>query len=955
MPKNLAALFSPKSIVVIGASNSPEKVGAVILKNIVESEYKGTIYAVNPNTDSIGKIKCYKTVLDLPEIPDLAIISIPVALVLPTIEQIAQKSIKNVVTLTAGFKETGHDGAELEKKLEELCRKNEINMLGPNCLGFVNNLASLNATFAKVPSGTGKLRFVSQSGALATSLFDWFSLVNVGFSEFITMGNKTVINENDVLEYFLAKNQAPIATLAEEGARKIEPLGMYLESISDGQQFLKLTKQIAKNDPIFIIKPGKTAAAKSAMQSHTGAIAGADDILDVALKQSGVYRCSTLEEFFDLSKAFAWNEIPKGPRVAIISNAGGPGVISADAVVEEGLEIAQFDDETRKKLSEVLPRSASFLDPVDVLGDALADRFADAAEIVLQTDKCDSLLVILTPQMMTQIEKTAEIIGNVSKKYHIPVFCSFIGGTVVSAGEIALNKLKVPSYMFPERAIAVIGAMWKFKSQQEKILREITDIGVLNKQILPENAARILQKAAEAGQRALDNLDADNVISSAGIQTPGTKIAENLKDAAKFANEVGYPVVLKLSSPGLLHKKHFGGVILDIRNNYQLENGWSTLERKSENLDAEIKTHVKFQIQKEIPSGAEVFVGIKKDPTFGPVLLFGAGGSLVELISDRNLHLLPLDTASIKELVEGSKIYSVLKGTENEPPYALEKLYKLIFDLQKLYEAAPEIQEIEINPVIVTVNDVWAVDTKVILEENKPKPVVPKFKVAKTLKAEILAGKIHYFEFEAEKPLVLKPGQYVSVKVSSTRINCYSVAGQSSPTKFNLLVDSTPGGPGSKFFEALKEGDVITYLGPFGAFTLKPDDGADIILFMATGSGLAPLKLMFEYLLRVEKTKKNLVLYLGLNNCEDVFMEEYFALLAKEFSNFKYNIAVCNESAKWKGATGFITPLVKNDFPDASKCAAYLCGNKFMINDVTKVLMANGCPAERIYFEKYDV
>ena len=223
------------------------------------------------------------------------------------------------------------------------------------------------------------------------------------------------------------------------------------------------------------------------------------------------------------------------------------------------------------------------------------------------------------------------------------------------------------------------------------------------------------------------------------------------------------------------------------------------------------------------------------------------------------------------------------------------------------------------------------------------------------MKAEILAGKIHYFEFEAEKPLVLKPGQYVSVKVSSTRINCYSVAGQSSPTKFNLLVDSTPGGPGSKFFEALKEGDVITYLGPFGAFTLKPDDGADTLLFMATGSGLAPLKLMFEYLLRVEKTKKNLVLYLGLNNCEDVFMEEYFASLAKEFSNFKYNIAVCNESAKWKGATGFITPLVKNDFPDASKCAAYLCGNKFMINDVTKVLMANGCPAERIYFEKYDV
>ncbi|OGC68336.1 hypothetical protein A2364_02755 [candidate division WWE3 bacterium RIFOXYB1_FULL_43_12] len=954
MPKNLVALFSPKSIVVIGASTSPEKVGAVILKNIVESEYKGKVFAVNPNTDAIGQIKCYKTVLDLPEIPDLAIISIPAALVLPTIQQIIEKGIKNVVTLTAGFKETGHDGAELEKQLEDLCTKNEINMLGPNCLGFVNNLVSLNATFAKVPATPGKLRFISQSGALATSLFDWFSLVNVGFSEFITMGNKTVINENDVLEYFISKDQAPISTLADDVTGKIEPVGMYLESISDGRQFLKLTKQIAKNDPIFIIKPGKTAAAKTAMQSHTGAIAGADDILDVALKQSGVYRCASLEEFFDLSKAFAWNEIPKGPRVAIISNAGGPGVISADAVIEEGLEIAQFDDETKKKLSEVLPRSASFLDPVDVLGDALADRLSDAAEIVLQTDKCDSLLVILTPQMMTQIEKTAEVIGEVSKKYHIPVFCSFIGGSVVSAGETALNNLKVPSYMFPERAIAVIGAMWKFKSQQEEILREIVDKGVLNKQILPEKCSKILQKAVSAGQKALDNLDADSIISLSGIQTPGTKIAVNLKDAAKFAKDIGYPVVLKLSSPGLLHKKHFGGVILDIRNEDQLENGWSTLERKSENLDAEIKAHVNFQIQKEIPSGAEVFVGIKRDPTFGPVLLFGAGGSLVELISDRNLHLLPMDTISIQELVKDSKIYSVLKGTENEPPYALDKLYKLIFDLQKLYEAAQEIQEIEINPVIVTTNDVWAVDTKVILEAGKAKPAGPKFKVAKTLKTEVLAGKIHYFEFEADEPLILKPGQYISVKVSSTRINCYSVAGQTAPNKFNLLVDSSPGGPGSKFFEALKEGDVITYLGPFGTFTLKPDDGADSILFMATGSGLAPLKLMFEHLLKVEKTKKNIVLYLGLNNCEDVFMEEYFESLSKEFPNFKYNIAVCNKSTKWKGATGFITPLVKKDFPDAGKCSAYLCGNKFMIKDVAKVLTDAGCPTDRIYFEKYD-
>lgn len=954
MPKDLNLLFSPKSIAVIGASRSPEKVGAIVLKNIAESEYKGSIYGVNPNTDLIGKVKCFKTVLDLPEVTDLAIVSLPAQLVLQTMSQIVEKGIKNVVILSAGFKETGPEGALLEKQLEELCKKSEINMLGPNCLGFVNNQISLNATFAKVSPQTGNLRFISQSGALATSLFDWFSSVNVGFSEFITLGNKTILNENDILEYYLGKDQGPIDSLAQEEPLKVQPIGMYLESITGGPQFLKLTRQITKNNPVFIIKPGKTSAAVTAMQSHTGAIAGADDILSIALKQGGVYRCGSLEEFFDLSKAFAWNELPSGPRVAIISNAGGPAVISADAVVSEGLEMAQFDDETIKKLSEVLPRSASILDPVDVLGDALADRFTSAVEIVLQTDKCDSLLVILTPQIMTQIEKTAEMIGTISKKYKKPVFCSFIGGNMVSVGELALNKLKVPSYLFPERAITVIGAMWKFRKQQEKLLNEITDIGVLNTQILPEKCAEVLQKAVSNGQKALDNLDADNVISSAGIQTPQTKTAEDLQDAIKFTKEVGYPVVLKLSSPGLLHKKHFGGVILDIRNDEQLENGWNTLERKSESLDESVRTQVKFQIQKEIPSGAEVLVGIKRDPTFGPVFLFGAGGTLAELISDKNLHLLPVDMNSIQELVKESKIYSVLKGSENEPPYALDKLYKLIFNLAKTFEAAPEIQEIEINPVIVTLNDVWAVDTKVILEPNKPRPVGPKFKVATTLKTDVLAGKIRYFEFEAEQPLILQPGQYISVKVSSTRINCYSVAGQTTPTKFNLLIDTTPGGPGSKFFEALKLGDKITYLGPFGTFTLKPNDGGETILFLATGSGLAPLKNMFENLLRVNKAKQNMVLYLGLNNYEDIFMKDYLDALSAEFPNFKYQIAVFNKNTKWKGATGFITPLVKKDFPDASKCSVYMCGNKFMIGDATKILTDNGCPKERIYFEKYD-
>jgi NAD(P)H-flavin reductase len=472
---------------------------------------------------------------------------------------------------------------------------------------------------------------------------------------------------------------------------------------------------------------------------------------------------------------------------------------------------------------------------------------------------------------------------------------------------------------------------------------------------LPEKNSEILQRAIKNGQKALDNLDADNIISLAGIQTPGTKIATDLQDAKNFAGNIGYPVVLKLSSPGLLHKKQLGGVILDIKNVEQLENGWDTLKRKVEYLDDAVKKQVQFQIQKEIPSGAEVLVGMKRDPTFGPVLLFGAGGSLAELISDKNLRLFPLDMNSIEELVKESKIYSVLKGSESEPPYALDKLYKLIFNLSKVFESAPEIQEIEINPVIISMNDVWAVDTKVILEQNKQMSAGPKFNIATTLKADLLAGKVSYFEFEAEKPLTIQPGQYISVKVSSTRINCYSIAGQPFPTRFNLLVDSTPGGPGSKFFEALKVNDKITYLGPFGTFCLNLKDKVKTYLFLATGTGVAPLKTMIEYLLNVKKVKQNIVLYIGLTNCEDIFMEDYFDSLTEKFHNFKYKIAIFNKSDTWTGPEGFITTLLKEDFPDASKCSAYLCGNKFMIADSTKILLDNGCSEQRIYFEKYDI
>jgi ferredoxin-NADP reductase len=444
-------------------------------------------------------------------------------------------------------------------------------------------------------------------------------------------------------------------------------------------------------------------------------------------------------------------------------------------------------------------------------------------------------------------------------------------------------------------------------------------------------------------------------LDSVCIQTPQTKLVANLDEAEAFARDIGYPVVLKMSSPELLHKRDVGGVITHINDRMSLSDGFDTLHRKISHLDDEIKEKVQIQIQKEVPNGIEVIVGTKHDPTFGPVLLFGAGGTLAEMISDRNLHLLPMDKGQAKKLVENSKIHKLLAGYRGDQPYALDKLYEVIMDIGNLALNLPSVADLEVNPVIVTMNDVWSVDAKVVLKGKPPKKVSgPQFKVAKVLEHKNLATTYHYFTCESEEPLNYKPGQYISVKVSPERINCYSIAGHSDPHKFNLLVDTIPGGPGSKFFEAVKVGDRMSYLGPFGIFTLNMDDGADNLLFFATGSGCSPVKDMLEAALKEHKTTKQVRLYLGLRSSADVFLEDHFRKLEQEYPNFKFRMAADKDpTGTWHGHVGYVTDLLKEDFPDASKCAAYMCGSPPMMNSTTKLLKELGCPEERIYSEKF--
>ncbi|OGC45812.1 hypothetical protein A2V49_00170, partial [candidate division WWE3 bacterium RBG_19FT_COMBO_34_6] len=906
MPRDLTTLFYPQSVAIIGASRSPEKLGAIVLKNIINSGYKGVIYPVNPNADVIYDLKAYKDSNDLPQIPDLYIIAIPSTLVCAEIEKISQKGGKNVVVFSAGFKEIGSEGFKMEKEIHDLAKKHGINLLGPNCLGFVNNNCPINATFGGAGKQSGNLRFITQSGAIAAGIFDWCQSSNLGFSDFVTLGNKTILHETDILDYFYQQSNSTLYTNAEDGFSHVNPIGLYLESITDGVEFLRITKVITKKDPIFILKPGKTYAAVRAMQSHTGAIAGEDDVFDAALEEAGVIRCDTLEDFFDLSRSFAWEDAPLGPRVAIISNAGGPAVISADAVIREGLELAEIDGKTREKLVEVLPRSSSIINPIDVLGDALADRYEQALEIILQTDQVDSLIIILTPQIMTQIQKTAEIIGKISKKYKKPIFCSFIGGNLVAEGEKILNQYKIPSFRFPERAVFAIGAMWQFQKQKDFQKYDSSLIEIK----LPQESVKIkdiIQKAVSEEMKTLDNLQANEVLSLAGIPTPPTKLVQNVDEAINFAYEIGWPVVLKLSSPGLLHKKDVGGVILDIVNEEQLKDAWFKLGKKIEQLDDKIKTLVKFQIQKDIADGVEVLVGVKQDATFGLTLLFGAGGMYAELVGDKKIHLLPINLNEVKELVKNSKIYSLLKDENGKTQYALDKLYDVILRITKLASIMPDVSDIEINPVIVDYNDVWAVDGKVVLKEGQRKtaPQGPKFKIAVNTQHDILASKFHFYEFEPTDPFVFKSGQYISVKVSNDAIRAYSIACHEKDTKFNLLVDTRPGGQGSMYFENIKVGDKIPFLGPFGVFTLNMEDGADTLLFFATGSGASAIRCMIDDALTVYKTHKKIIFYFGLTFEEEIFWKDHFEELKSKYPNFDFKIALCKPSEKWKGHKGF--------------------------------------------------
>lgn len=701
MRKNIESFFHPHSVAIVGASQSPDKVGAIALANVLHSGYRGHVYPINPKGGVIQGLPVYENLTAIGKSVDLVVIATPISTILPLIDEMGSLGIKNVVIFTAGFGELGKEGHLLEKEVLKRVQNYDMNLLGPNCLGFVTTTTPINTTFGQAIKEKGNLFLLSQSGAIASSIFDWCGSVGMGLSSAVTIGNKIDLNENDILSYWLTSHKEVISYRV--GMAHVMPIGMYLESISNGNEFVRLCRKLVVSHPLFILKPGKSSEAKKAMQSHTGAIAGEDAVLEAALSHAGVIRCEGMEDFFDLTKAFSWEDAPKGPRVAVVSNAGGPAVISADLIASYGLTMSKLSKETQDKLDDVLPRSASLKNPIDVLGDALADRYEAALHAVLAEDQVDGLIVILTPQVMTQIEETAQVIGKLSKHYRKPILCAFIGGSRVAAGERLLNGFKIPVFRFPERAIYAFSKMWQWMEVKTAMAKESE------------------LKAPPISEKEIDVGSYGHVLSSlkeVGVIAPPTVRVSTLDEAVHFFKKQKGKVVLKLYAPKLLHKKEMDAVIVNIETQSQLSEAFSRIRKSQDTVLKTLGVSSTVYIQRMEKIEIEMLVGIKTDSQFGKVLLFGAGGALSELISDRNMVLLPTSPRIIRETLEKAKVFKLLAGFRGENPYDVSAVVHAIYAFTLWVQKHPSIVEAEINPLIINRKGIFAVDVKTQIQER---------------------------------------------------------------------------------------------------------------------------------------------------------------------------------------------------------------------------------------------
>ena len=593
-------LHSPRSLAVIGASQSEGKIGHAVLSNIIKSGFSGAIYPINPGSEEILGLRCYPDVDAVEGVIDLAVVVIPASFVLDVLESCGRRGVKAVIIVTAGFRETGHEGLLAEKKMVEIAGAYQMRILGPNCLGLIDTVVPVNASFAAGMPRHGKIAFMSQSGALCTSVLDFALAQDVGFSRFVSLGNKADLNEIDFLKSWTKDPESNVVMA-------------YLEGISDGARFIEVARRVTKQKPFIAIKSGTTNAGSKAVSSHTGTLAGSEKAYEAAFKQAGVIRAGSVGDLFDLSVAMARQPLPPNDQVVVITNAGGPGIMTSDAIERSGLKLASLSKETMDGLSQVLPPAASVLNPVDVLGDALADRYRNALQLVSKESVVGAIIVILTPQFMTQVKETAHAIAEVADRISIPVLASFMGEENTRAGVQILTAHNVPNYPVPERAVAALKAMVDQHHWQERPL-PIFESFPANR----EKVSGTFQQVRADGRVQIGDAEARSLLEAYDIPIPASRLCKTPEEAVEFTEEAGYPVVMKIASPDILHKTDIGGVRLNINNRSDVRDAFDLLTFRALRYmpDAEIWGCL---VQQQVQGGKEVIIGMNRDPQFGPL------------------------------------------------------------------------------------------------------------------------------------------------------------------------------------------------------------------------------------------------------------------------------------------------------------------------------------------------
>ena len=715
----LDAIFKPKTVAVIGATEAPGSVGRTLLWNLLKNPFGGTIYPVNPRRSSVLGIQAYPSVGAVPERVDLAVVVTPAPTVPDVIRQCADAGVPGAIIISAGFKELGPSGEELEEQILLHARRSGMRVVGPNCLGVMNLLSGMNATFAASIALPGRVAFLSQSGALCTAVLDWSLRELVGFSAFVSVGSMLDIGWGDLIDY-LGNDPRTTSIL------------IYMESIGDARSFLSSAREVALTKPIIVIKGGRTAAAAKAAMSHTGALAGSDEVLDAAFRRAGVLRVDGISDLFSMAEVLAKQPRPKGPRLTILTNAGGPAVLATDALIRNGGELAPLEPATVDGLNKLLPPHWSRGNPIDILGDAGPDRYASAIETAAKDPNSDGLLIILTPQDMTDPTRTAEALKPYAKLGDKPVLASWMGGAGVAAGDEILNRAGIPTFLYPDTAAAAFLYMWRYTYN----LRGIYETPASQRHSgddhgAARSAASLIAAVGDTERTLLDEVESKQLLALYGIPTVRTDLAVDADAAAGAAEAIGYPVVLKLYSRTITHKTEVGGVKLQLADADAVRRAFSEIEASVR--DRAGKGHfqgVTVQPMVRLSDGYEIILGSSIDSQFGPVLLFGAGGQLVEVFKDRALSLPPLNATLARRMMEQTKIYKALGGVRGRKPVDLAALEQLLARFSQLIIEQPRIREIDLNPLLVSADRVVALDARVVLfssdipDDALPRPVI---------------------------------------------------------------------------------------------------------------------------------------------------------------------------------------------------------------------------------------